>query len=715
MQAALSSAACTVSDPPPGPTASPLPFFTSTPPPLNLLPSTFYFHPPDPSALLRVLNYGIGLERDAWEQFDYGNFHGDFLTSPEARALFDFVQADFKRYYPNGIPHAGEMLTSGSLDPNLWFPPRAVWTLAQAGVVDLLREAGYMLEHGEALSLDPFTLIPIPLELDGDSGPEWIVEVNSTPYNLRGWLPLDEQDGYTLIPNDIQHENQARAQGVTTTVTPDLNGDGFSDFVFRFDGQLLGTQFGYLKVYGGVRRGMYLFDTIQLKSGEAFEIADEEIRVRIPRSLNFECAWTQTNFYRWQGEEGIYTTFDETPPETPFCQAAQALSALATLKPEERATLLENALANISSETTPSSDYLAMLHIHLAMAYASQGFDQQAVARLKDMPAWAGQVWDENENLPAFCNALVAEAERGTLDTTALARYFTPAAMFQAYGQNPLNPGALACPLQAWAENRLETLTPPIARVPGEFWPELGAALSDATPYQLDDDPEKEWIGWLDWEIPQMLLLDRMGEGWRMVQLAWKSDPLAGFHSRVMDYSTDSIPDILLLATFDASVPVSAYPKCWEQGAAQVSDLTMISWSRGEVVMEARTILCGEPPALESLSAAQLQDMLAETAPALPTLDDDPRGFYRRLEEQEALILSGNSLGARMVLEEILSGVPPIHPASGAVIPRILFGIGLSYEVEGEQESAITAYQDLITQWPASPWAWLAEARVSSR
>ena len=702
-------------------TSSPFPLFTPSPASPNPpLPASL--HSPDPSILLRALNYGIGLEQDAWEQFDYGNFTGDFLTSPEARALFDFVQADYERSYANGIPRAGEVLTNGLLDLNIWFPPRAVWTLTQAGVVELLRETGHTLKQGEPLTLADFTLTPSLIELDGDPTPEWLVEVDSQAYNLRGWLPIDEQDGqYTLIPNDLRHENQARAQAVATQITPDLNGDALADFVVHFDGQPLGTQFGYSTVYGWAEDGFYWLDTIQIKPGEIIEVNDfdgdsqNEIHLAIPRSLNFECVWTQHNLYRWQGEENLYTFLNETPPETPICDAARALYPLPNLTPNERAILLEKALANLSPETSPSDDYLALLRIHLAMAYAAQGFEQQALSLVTGLPEWAGRVWKAaDENSPAFCNALYAETGRGALDTTGLARYLSPVAMLQAYGQITIDPGALACPLWDWAQYRLQTLTPPITHLPGEYWPELGAALFDPTPYQLDDDPEEEWIGWLDWKIPQFLLLDPMGETWRLVRLDWKPNPLAQFQSNVTDFDEDGILDILLLATFDASVPVSAYPKCWAQSASQVSDLTRISWSEGEIVMGGKTTLCGEPPALDSLSAAQLQEWFTEVAPSPPTLETDSKGFYRLLEEQEALILSeAGALEARMALKDLLPTVPPDHPASGTVIPRILFSIALSYEIGGNTDAALAAYQDLMAQWPDTPWAWLAEARMN--
>lgn len=689
-------------------------------------PSPALLTSPDPEALLRVLNYGISLERNAWEKFDYGSFHGDFLTSPEARALFDFVQADLARHFPDEIPQAGRVFSDRLLDPDIWFPPRAVWTLAQHAVVDLLRGGPHKLTPGAPLPLFSgpppalFTLTPVPLELDGDPGPEWLVEVDSTVYNLRGWLPLDEQEGqYALIPNDLRHENQFRAQGIRTQIAPDLNGDGLAEFIVRFDGQPLGSLFGYLAVYGRAGLGFYRLDVVQLGPGEAVEIADvdgdgrSEIRVTIPRTLNFGCAWEQHHLYRWQGEARAYAVLNESPPETALCDAARTLSPLAGLSPSERAARLERALAALSSDGVPSEDYLALLRIHLAMAYAAQGLDEQAAAQLTGLPIWAATVWDETRHsFPAFCNALYAAAGRGALDSTGLLPYLTPGAMFQAYGETALAPGALVCPLAEWVQHRLEILAPPVDRVPGEFWPELGAALSGVTPYQLDGDPAPEWIGWLDWQLPQFLLLDPGTEAWRIVRLAGRPSPLAQFQSHVADFDADGLLEILLLATFDQSVPVSAYPDCWAQGAAQISDLIVVRWPEVE---ETSVALCGAPPALEELPAAQLQEWFTASIPSPPTLATDPNGFYRRLEAQEARIVMGEDpAGGRAALEKMILEVPSDHPAAGAVIPRLVFGIGLSYEVEGDAESARAVYLDVVARWPASPWAWLAEARMGN-
>jgi hypothetical protein len=714
--------ACITRAPDPSPyplfTSSPLPLSTTTPPPLTAHPS---LQPPDPAALLRVLNYGIGLERDAWEQFDYGNFNGDFLTSPEARALFDFVQADFERYYPDGYPYAGEVLTDNSLDPNIWFPARAVWTLAQAGVVALLRPENGTLTPGASLTLADFTLTPNSIELDGDPHPEWIVEVNSTKYNLRGWLPLDEQDGqYVLIPNDLQHENQARSQGVNTQITPDLNGDGLADFLVHFDGQPLGTQFGYLKVYGKVGSGMYLLDTIQLKPGEIFEISNKKIQVRIPRSLNFECSWTQTNLYQWQGEETVYFLMDDMPPDTLLCQAALALSPLSNLLPNERASFLESTLANLTSETAPSEDYLALLYLHLEMAYAAQGLEEQMkeILYTPDFNALQGVYVEKVRSLEhgtrgrlwAFCNALFAEANRGTLEAGDLAAYFRPAAMFSAYRDTLTSYSPLLCPLQMLVEYRLGTLQLPADISPGEQQSELSGFLDQLSAYDIDRDPDKEWIGLLNFEIPSVLLFDQEGAFWKIHQLAQFDAPLSQLQSWVTDFDEAGRPDILLLATFGTSVPVSQYPACWEAGASYVSELVIISTENIEAGK--KITLCGEPPILATIPHEKLREFMAEKPPQLPTLDD-PREFYRFLEQQEAQIFTPYTIqSVRTTLETILFESGPGFPAADSVIPRILFDIGLTYEIERDSAPAIAAYQDLITQWPASPWAWLAEARI---
>lgn len=716
--------ACTAPSPAPSPTvpSSPLPLFTSSP--------SSPLRPPDPALLLRVLNYGISLERDAWNKFDYPTFHGDFLTSPEARGLFGFVQADLERYYPEGFPHAEEWFTDGRLDPNIWLPPRAVWLLAQTAVVNLLRDSQSTLTQDPPLhlfSLSPtplFTLHPISHELDGDPTPEWLVQVTSEPYNLHGWIPLDENgsDGYTLIPNDIQHENLMRGQSTTFQFTPDLNGDGLDDLVMHFDGQALGTQFGELRVYGRVDGRVILLEALQLKAGERYDVAGEQVQITIPRSINFECHWTQTNLYQWRGEERHYTILDEAPPATPFCQAALALSPLANLPPDQRASLLESALLHLSPETTPSTDYLALLYFHLFIAYSAQGFEDKAshiyfsnlyalesvfASQVKDMEQIArGRLW-------SLCNELYAMAQEGAFEMGDLAPYFSPAAMF-LYGEALTSFSPLVCPLQMLVEHQLQTFQMPAHLPPGKQPLELSFFLEYLAPYPVDQDMEEEWIGLLNLEIPQVLLFDQQDGFWRIDSLAQFNAPLSpqqnAFQIEVTDVNEDGVSEILMVATLGESVPVSQYPACWEAGAAQVSEFLIVSADNEDVL--SKTVFCGDPPRLTELSQAQVQAFVAEKPPQLPNLKD-PRPFYQFLERQETqLFQSLNYSPIREMFATLLSETTLDFAGAEGVIPRLMFAIGLSYELEGDMVAARAAYLDLIAQWPASPWAWLAEARL---
>ena len=54
----------------------------------------------------------------------------------------------------------------------------------------------------------------------------------------------------------------------------------------------------------------------------------------------------------------------------------------------------------------------------------------------------------------------------------------------------------------------------------------------------------------------------------------------------------------------------------------------------------------------------------------------------------------------------------PRDPAAQVVRARLLYLLGWSYDLEGDSGQAIQADVDLMRQFPASPWSWLAAARL---
>ncbi len=712
--------ACAAPTPAPSPT-SPAPLLTPSPRPLAL-------HNPDPETLLRVLNYGIGLERDAWSKFDYPTFHGDFLTSPEARALFDFVQADFDRYYPEGIPGAGAMFTDGALDPNIWFPPRAVWLLAQTAIVERLRAEGLPLTDSVTIALEPFTLLPTLHELDGDPTPEWLVEVTSEAYNLRGWIPLDETpDGYTLIPNDIRHENLARGQSTTFEFTPDLNGDGLDDLVFHFDGQALGTQFGELKVYGRVDGRIVLLVKPELGPGETFNFGDYngdgvlELHISTPRTFNFGCEWVQITTYDWMGDDFSKSFItDRYPPDTPLCNAAKFLEGghLIMLDKEQS---FETVVQAISADIVPSEDYLALLQIRLAMDYAGNLEDEKAKAILDQLTTFqnssfatlASQIWMESAHTPlSFCIGLVEAYKAGEMEKTDLATYLTTTALFQAYGNEFESAAPLICAPNEVLFSRLFAEKIPTTEIPVQYLLDKNYPLLGETSFNLDDDPEDEWIAGFDIHSPKLLIFDVGPANWTITSPYSFSDPIQALMLRVDDLPENNAPDLFLLVTFASSVPVSKFAQCWEKGASIVSELEVFYFIELVPILKNTSLLCDTPPDLNALTLTEILALLPEPAP-YSVSPDEPSTFLFTLEQAESNILQKEGIAFnRKVLQDLRALVPPDHPTAPHLIPRLLFDLGLSYELEGDAVAARAAYLELITQWPDSPWAWLAKARL---
>ncbi|HNB53431.1 MAG TPA: tetratricopeptide repeat protein, partial [Anaerolineales bacterium] len=687
-------------------------------------------HAPDPATLIRVLNYGIGLERDAWNQFDYPTFHGDFLTSPEARGLFDFVQADLERSYPDGLPNAETLFSDGTLDPNIWFPPRAVWLLAQTAVVNLLRESQSTLtENTPLLLFSPsssllFSLTPTSHELDGDPTPEWLVEVISEPYNLHGWIPLDETaDGYTLIPNVIQHENLARGESTTFQFTPDLNGDGLDDLVMHFDGQALGTGFGELKVYGINEGQVGMLKEIELGPETTFDFGNyngdgaAELRVQIPRTYNFGCAWIQTNLYEWHSHEP-YDFQNPYPPNTPLCNAAKFIEGghLFGLDLEQSSEMVVQA---ISPDIAPSEDYLALLQIRLAMDYAGKLEDDKAQEILDHLITYqhstfaflASQVWSESGRaLLPFCTGLVEAFNAGEMDRTDLAPYFSSAALLQAYGNVYASAAPFICAPGEVLFSRLLAEQIATGENPVQYLLDRNYPLLDATAINLDDDPEEEWIAGLTIQNPKLLVFDARPDAWSVLNPYDFSDPIQTLMYRVEDLPGYGALDLIVLATFAPSVPVSKFPQC--EGASLISELDIFELKWLPLNLVEVSVLCDVSHPLSTLTPEEIIALIPAPAQVVTTPDDEQFFFFDLERFEQDIFREGDIPADRDGLQNLLAAVPPDHPTAPHLIPRLLFDLGLSYELEGDAVAARVAYLELIAQWPDSPWAWLAEARV---
>jgi len=109
-------------------------------------------------------------------------------------------------------------------------------------------------------------------------------------------------------------------------------------------------------------------------------------------------------------------------------------------------------------------------------------------------------------------------------------------------------------------------------------------------------------------------------------------------------------------------------------------------------------------------SKSQYGPITEKTLQTLKTLTQDPEKLANPLELGEILFVSGNLKEAAMFYREALKRKDPNDVNLSLDRAWILFQIGNCLRNE-DMPAAAKAYQQLITEYPNSPWADLAKAR----
>lgn len=751
--------------------ASPTPDESPTPtqPPFPAVPAPagaagFTWRVPDPGLLLEVVGLAAKSEEDSWKYYDYDDPVSDAL-SHEAAALHRAVTRDLEQHYPNGLPNADRLLAEDVREWYAWFPGEDVRAVLQAGVVQRLNNEQVVLT-GRPFTLGVDTgLKPYPMELDGDAGAEWLVEVDSGTYGVRDWLPLevDAAGRYALLPNDLRYENDMRGDETTIEVTHDLTGDGRADVVLTFYGYAWGTYFGYVEVYAWDGAALSRLDTTNFGIRSYYEedvtldIADhdgdgrDELQVITPQHAGFGCDWQQVSTYRWSGRQPRYTATGTARPGTPLCAIAEVLQPGSPFAPSQKAWRLENALARLKAEDVPSADYLALVRLHLAMAYASAGQDAQADRVLALLVAAEGEggylqrvreAYAEAEGAPmGICDALYGAAftvEPYTSLDTDIDGLVNYSAVFGAYPYdwNPYPP--LICPLPELLDNLLPTLALDSTLSPAEALAAHSLPLDWASTTNLDADQDLEWVGLLALTEPQVVVLDPVGTRWALSVAARLSGPADDFSFGVRDNDGDGRSEIIVAALLAEPVPYSAFSPCWGPETPRTSEVLLITAAEQGYALARGHTLCGTPPPLEALFAEEgnteaMADLVKEhgeesttgglaeargqawwlTLDELDALEADPQDVYSQLNELESRVLSGETpISTHAALETMLAAVPADDPAADFFRGRLYFLLGYSYELAGDERAAVAAYVRLIHAVPTSPWSWLAAARL---
>jgi len=312
----------------------------------------------------------------------------------EVSAIDNLSAANLKRYYPSGVPNGSRFVSE--INPEwkgLYFSP-------SAGIIELLTTSvsQYFNDHHtqftseQELSFPAFTAKPISIEIDDNGKKDWLVEVEFIEYQFITWLPLTTNSNgtYTLIPNDLPLRFTVDSNTtINFDANHDLTGDGRNDVVIAYTSYFAGGIRGNLSIYSWEKQGIYLLDTGDLRGvsprfGEThesqYDIADhngdgyDEIQVTWPRFRPFGCSWQTQYTDRWAGQTRIETVTNLDIPDQPDCYIAKALESENLV---EQTQWFEAALTVAESKNS-SQDLIAWIRLHLAVAYSSQGRDEDA-------------------------------------------------------------------------------------------------------------------------------------------------------------------------------------------------------------------------------------------------------------------------------------------------------------------------------------------------
>jgi hypothetical protein len=212
------------------PTATRVPLPTVPPRPAGLA-----LHTPSPDGLFKVLTLAIA--QGAYRWYETGDVALDRVDAVEGYAVDQHVASDVRRYYANGLPLGTAALHSVL---ELWFSPTdGLKAIIRASAIQYVLDQPGMLVEGQPHQSGPMTLTPRLLEMDGDTGREWLVSAEFSQYWLQDWLLFDETPAGVLVPLAIPWEPYYTGHsGLDFDATHDFTGDGRAE-IWQYDRRAL--------------------------------------------------------------------------------------------------------------------------------------------------------------------------------------------------------------------------------------------------------------------------------------------------------------------------------------------------------------------------------------------------------------------------------------------------------------------------------------------
>lgn len=712
-------------------TDTPIPSQTPVPPLLlqQIQGKEFRLRAPDSEILIQSLAQALAQQKAFKELPDSAK---SAVLEAEFTALFRLIANDTSRYYTKGFSTAEIIVKEPNATESQSYG--AIWAMWQAYVLQTLNENQIVLNDRSTIEIPYATLMVQEVEHKTGNDTAWLLFVVSDfqsdePLFWPGLLLVFKQSGmeYVLLPHTFSGIYFPEYTNILTGF--DLTGDGHRDIVVDI-GSGSGAYPNRLEVYSWDESGLFLLAHIDADDGKYTELPQVEIddynedgisdiQVTHQKWMDLGCRYEEVEIYSFHGGKAQHTQ-TSTIENKPECDAARAITQNLSsqsnyigdviLSPEdlsvdERIALLNRSLAQTTVETAPFMDYVALLRLHLAMAYQSKGESELAsttMAAISELPNTEFTIAIQEVNqategdLVATCRLLYQDEWFRRLDMAANDDLLSQLGMLRNYGYPTTTLQRRMCPFPMVIAGLLDRLELPSNLLPEVAFPANGIEVLFQHEFNIDDDPESEWLVVVELEAPHVVILDAADNTWQLYRLAELIPPVNDFQAQIVQETPDGNSVLLVQATQN----IWSW-SCW--GDRQ-TDIFTVGLSEGAYELADHTVACADDSL--PLHSDKLISRFYESP--LDFL------FIQQINQLQEMMLAGErpSPDLQNELGVLINRLPADTTSRQMMHNRLLFLSGLTYELDGKENNAVSTYLSLIQQSPSSPWAWLAWARL---
>lgn len=648
------------------------------------------------------------------------------------------ISNDINRYYPKGSDEFSKFNRKTDFEDSPFVPSESTGVILVTDVLKYLNEKNLTLTDGQIIN---YPSMKLKVFSAGDS--RWLILTNfEDNYQLQRLIPVQEtSEGSYEIPAKFTTKAidiYSRDETPELITKYDFNGDGVNDLLSVSWNYLAGSVSGNMIIYAWDEEGLLTIGSASLpgvhpyygevnqSSYQIIQNPNEVAQVQItwPRYTWFDCSWTTTYTYSWKNNKEQKTTTGVEMPEKPECYAAKAFKSES---PAEKIHWYKKSIANPNPKLN-SNDYQAWLKLQLGMAYAMQGQDGEAQKALNDIingktkgkfaqlvtEAAANNGTNSPVKTCQFLNEKARELARDNQEFGTEIDGFL--AMTPTYPITYAPIPFIVCPFpdvfEALVQNEPDKNVDMSA-----YTASLGIQARDIQTINLDSDDDNEWLGLIG-ERSQTITIFDFGSGQWKMDSTWQFDAPAEIQVIPYEVTSETVGKEILA--------IVSYPPRKEQNCPENTQnfelLVIAKGENGYQVWKFLDISCIQesPIGLSDAKAfLRFMDDNQNTITSNTVFNmDSPNSPSEELEKKLFEIIKRTVKGqspeaVRKELSSLLASFDDDTPVSKIVRARLLYLVGLSYELENQPEQAVEHYLNLIRAHPDSLWSWLAWARLT--